>query len=121
MLPFKLLFRDINENKMSNKDKEFIKSRLKDSAFTSFWSYNYNNEINFTKNERLTLNIISNKKSIIIQKFDKGNSVVLFDKEKCLEGMSKMSNSNAKFEMLQFDHDKELDYVLNLEKKLSMF
>ena len=45
MLPFGLLFRDINKNEMLNEDKEFIKSRLKDSAFTSFWSYNYNNEI----------------------------------------------------------------------------
>ena len=50
MLPFGLLFRDINKNEMLNEDKEFIKSRLKDSAFTSFWSYNYNNEINLTKN-----------------------------------------------------------------------
>ena len=40
---------------MSNEDKEFIKSRLKDSAFTSFWSYNHNNKINLTENERLAL------------------------------------------------------------------
>ena len=29
VLPFKLLFRDINRNEMPNEDKEFIKSRLK--------------------------------------------------------------------------------------------
>ena len=48
MLPFELLFRDINKSEMPNEDKEFIKSRLKDSAHTSFWSYNYNSEINLT-------------------------------------------------------------------------
>ena len=32
--------------------------------------------------------------------------------------MSKVLNNNAKFEMIQFDHDKELNYVLNLEKKM---
>ena len=32
--------------------------------------------------------------------------------------MSKILNNNAKFEMIQFDHDKELNYVLNLEKKM---
>ena len=42
MLCYELLFRDINKNEMSNEDKEFIKSRLEDSALTSFWSYNYN-------------------------------------------------------------------------------
>ena len=40
---------------MPNEDKEFIKSRLKDSAFTSSRSYNYNSEINVTKNERYVL------------------------------------------------------------------
>ena len=51
LLPFELLFRDINKNEMPNKDREFIKTRLKDSAFTSFRSYNFNSEINLTENE----------------------------------------------------------------------
>ena len=45
MLPFELLFRDINKNEMSNEDKEFTKSRLKDSPLTPFWSYSYNSEL----------------------------------------------------------------------------
>ena len=116
MLPFELIFRDTNNNEMPNEDKEFIKTRLKDSAFTSFWSYNHKSEINLTKNECLALNNLSNNNNII-QKSDKGNSVVLLDKDKYLEGMSKILNNNAKFEMLQFDHDKELNCILNLEKK----
>ena len=121
MLPFELLFRDINKSEMPNEDKEFIKSRLKDSAHTSFRSYNYKSEINLTKKEQVALNNLSNNKNIIIQKSDKGNNVVLLDKDKYLEGTYKISNINVKFEMLQFDHDKEINYVLNLEKKLSMF
>ena len=66
----------------------------------------------------MALSNLSNNKNIIIQKSDKGNSVVLLDKDKYLEGMYKILNNNAKFEMLQFDHDKELNYVLNLEKKI---
>ena len=89
---------------MPSEEKEFAKSRLNDSAFTLFWSYNYNSEINLTKNDRLTLNNLSNNKNIIIQKSEKGNSVVLFDKDKYLEGMSKILTNNANFEMLQFDY-----------------
>ena len=81
MLPFELLFRDLNKNKMPNEDKGFLKTRLKDSTFTSFRSYNYKSEINLTKNERLALNNLFNKKNTVIQKSDKGNSVVLLDKE----------------------------------------
>ena len=66
ILPFELLFRDINKSEIPNEDKEFIKSSLKDSAFTSFRSCNYNSEINLTKNERLTLNNPSNNTNIII-------------------------------------------------------
>ena len=65
----------------------------------------------------MALNNLSNNKNIIIQKSDKGNSVVLLDKDKYLEGMSKILKNSAKFEMLQFDHDQELNYILNLEKK----
>ena len=36
MLPFELLFRDVDSLEVSNLDKEFIKSRLRDSAFSSF-------------------------------------------------------------------------------------
>ena len=81
MLPFELLFRDLNKNEMPNEDKEFLKTRLKDSTFTSFWSYNYKSEINLTKNERLALNNLCNNKNTVIQKSDKGNSVVLLDKK----------------------------------------
>ena len=67
----------------------------------------------------MALNNISNIKNNI-QKSDKGNSVVLLDKDKYLQGMSKILNKNAKFEMLQFDHDKKLNYILDLEKKILM-
>ena len=45
MLAFELLFRDVNQNEMPNEDKEFIKTRLKDLAYTSFWSHNYKREV----------------------------------------------------------------------------
>ena len=93
-LPFELLLKDINKNEMPNEDRQFIKTRLKDPAFTSFWSHDCNSEINLSKNERLALNNLRNNKNIIIQKSDKGNSVVLLDKGKCLEGMSKILNNS---------------------------
>ena len=35
--------------------------------------------------------------------------------------MSKILNNDAKFEMIQYDHDKELNYILNLEEKIINF
>ena len=62
------------------------------------------------------MNNLSNNKNIIIQK--SAEIVFLLDKDKYLEGMSKILNNNDKFEMLQFGIDKELNYVLKLEEKV---
>ena len=70
---------------MPNEDKDFMKSRLKDSAFTSFRLHNYNSEINVTKYEQLASNNLNINKTIVIQKSDKGNSVVLLDKDQYFE------------------------------------
>ena len=109
MLPFELLCRDINKIEIPNEDKEFLESRLKDSAFTSFSSCNCNIEIKLTKNEQLALNNLSSNKNMVIHQSDKGNSIILINKDKYLEGMFQILNNNAKFEVLQFDHDEELN------------
>ena len=70
---------------MPNEDKDFMKSRLKDSAFTSFRLHNYNSEINVTKYEQLASNNLNINKTIVIQKSDKDNSVVLLDKDQYFE------------------------------------
>ena len=110
-----LLFRDINKNEMHNEEKEFIKTRLKYFAFTSFWPHSYNIQINLTKTKRLVLDNLSNNRNIIIQKSARGTFAFL-DKEKCLERISITLDNNAKFlVIIQFDHHKELNYVLILE------
>ena len=98
---------------MPNEDRQFIKSRLKYSAFTLFWFCNYSSQINLTKNETLSLNNHSNNNHH--QKSDKGNSIALLDKDEDPEKMQDILSNNAKFKILQFGHDKELNFVLNLE------
>ena len=61
---------------MPNEDKDFMKSRLKDSAFTSFRLHNYNSEINLTKYEQLASNNLNINKNIVIQNLTK--TTVLF-------------------------------------------
>ena len=93
-------------------------SMLKDSTYAAFRSYEYNIETNLTKKEPLALNNLRYNKSTVNQKFYIGNSAVVFDKWKHLKGMFKILNNNIKFELLRLNHDKELDYISNLAKKL---
>ena len=70
MLPFKLLYRDIDSLEVSNLHKEFIKSRLRDSAFSSYKDTGKILENNLAKEEFDALKILHKNKDIIVEKAD---------------------------------------------------
>ena len=59
MLPFELLYKDFDFLEVSNLDKEFIKSRLRDSAFSL---YKDEEEKNLPKEEFGALKILRKNK-----------------------------------------------------------
>ena len=79
MIPFELLYRDVDSLEVSHLDKEFIKSRLRDSAFSSYKDISKTFEKNLPKAEFGALKILLKNKVIIIQKADKGNTVVILN------------------------------------------
>ena len=93
MLPFKLLYRDVDSLEVSNLDKEFIKSRLRDSAFSSYKDTGKTPEKNLPKEEFDALKILLKNKDIIVQKADKGNTVVILNRK---DYVCKMKNINDK-------------------------
>ena len=72
MTPFELPIED--------HELEKVKTEIKKEAYSSFDNYNFWNELNISKEEFLALKGLSSNKDIILQKADKGNSVVLVDK-----------------------------------------
>ena len=77
MLPFELLYRGVDSLEVSNLDKEFIKSKLRDSAFPSYKDTDKNFEKNLPKAEFDALKILLKNKDFIVQQADKGNTVIL--------------------------------------------
>ena len=77
---FELLYRDVDSLEVSNLDKEFIKSRLRDSAFSSYKDTSKTFEKNLPKVEFDALKILVKNKDII-QKADKGNTVVILNRK----------------------------------------
>ena len=59
---------------------EKVKTKSKKEAYSSFDNYNFWNELNISKEEFLELKGFSSNKDIILQKTDKGKSVVLVNK-----------------------------------------
>ena len=62
-------------------DKEFIKSRLRDSGFSSYKVTGKTLEKNLSKVEFYALKSLPENKHVIIQKADKGNTVVILNRK----------------------------------------
>ena len=52
----------------------------------------------------------------IIQKTDKGHTVVITDKEQYIEVVKRVISDSNKFVQLNITPDKYLDYIINVEK-----
>ena len=53
-----------------------------------------------------------------MQKADKGNTVVILDKESYIEKMKELSSGTSKFEHLEIPPDKHLNFVINSQDKI---
>ena len=80
LTPFELLFRDVTKLSVPENILEQLKLEIKREAFSSYDNYSFWNELNISKEEHKALQSLSSNKDLIIQKSDKGNSVVLLNR-----------------------------------------
>ena len=119
MLPFELLYRDVHSLEVSNLDKEFIKSRLRDSAFPSYKGTGKTFEKNLPKAEFDTLKILLKNKDNIVQKADKGNTVVILNRKGYVCKMKNILNDGAKFHKVYKENDKILNQLIHMESRVT--
>ena len=119
MLPFELLYRDVDFLEVANLDKEFIKSRLRDSAFSSYKDTGKTFEKNLPKVEFDALKILLKNKDIIVQKADKGNTVIILNRKDYVCKMKNILNDSSKFHKVYIDHDKVLNHLIHMESRVT--
>ena len=73
---------------------------------------------NLTPEEFEFLLKLSKNKNFVIQKSDKGNSVVLIDKIVYTNGIKKPLYNPIQFEKLSIDPSKELNFILDCEQNV---
>ena len=97
---FELFFRDICKlDILSNENLEFLKTKIKDVALSSLRYFNLNVPQHLSDSEFQALKNLSRlKKEVIIQKFDKGNSVVLVNKSNYIRHIEGMLKDVSKIE-----------------------
>ena len=63
---------------------------MKKTCFSSFEKFNFKDELNITPDKLKALTDLSSGKDIIIQKADKGNSIVILNKSDYIKRMTEM-------------------------------
>ena len=104
---------------MKSENRDFLKNKLKHICFTTLKSYSFDKvDKNLSETESIALKNLIERKDIVIQKADKGNTVVITDHTKYLEGIKSLLSDSSKFMPLPIDEGKWLNYIINLENKL---
>ncbi|XP_057302827.1 uncharacterized protein LOC130636990 [Hydractinia symbiolongicarpus] len=120
MVSFEKLYRNVKSMEMSSETRDLLKSRMKDWAISSFEIYNSSKKPKNLSDEELeALFSLANNLDLVIQKSDKGNSVVLVDKDIYVNKISDILNDTAKFAKVKCDKEKELNFIINQEKKVT--
>ena len=101
---------------MSNEDLDFVKAKTKEAALSSYRSYNNNMPQNLPKEEFTALQNLSKNKDLIIQKSDKGNSVVIIQRQNYLEKMNDIWSEQKKFSKVSLKGDTLFNFAINQEK-----
>ena len=123
--PFELLYRDvINDERKDDDVLMHLKSKTKDVGLSSFRLYNKKGHLleNLTEDEYETLLNLESNKNIIIQKADKGNSVVVIDRLKCVHKMEEFLSDHSKFVKIEFNSkhtvDQHVRHLLDMELEI---
>ena len=114
MLPFELLFRDIKSSDLSVPQIKAVKSKILDTFDSSD-----NNKINsnLSKEELKALHKLRKQKHLVIQKTDKGNTVVITEKNAYINIMKEIISDTNKFEQIIIEEDKQTSFPLKNERK----
>ena len=121
LVNFELFDRSIyNSDSISNDNLDFVKTKTKDAALTSFRNYNANLPRNLSDEEFKALQSLSKNTSLVVQKSGKENSVVIVDKDICLKNMELLLSDKAKFEKVDTKKDL-LNFTVNYEKRINEY
>ena len=105
-----------NLDVLSNGDLDFVKTKIKDAALSLFRFYNGNVPQNLFDEELKALEKLSENHHLVVQKADKGNSVVLFDRDVYVNQMENILKDNTKFEKVD-KKTRTLNFQINHEKR----
>ena len=98
LLLFELLFRDVNSLNFSSFDEDCVKSRLRDCAYSSFTQVSKTLDKNLRdEKKKKDLQNLNENKDLVIQKSEKGNAIVILNKNDYILRFNRILDGTSKF------------------------
>ena len=121
LLSFELLFGDVKQQNLCSENLSLMKARLLDTALSSYESFSNDKKTSetVTASELKALRYLSKNKSIVIQKADEGNTIVILDKISYISVIWKILDDYTKFSNFDIPAGKEINHATNLEKRIT--
>ena len=118
LVPFEILFRDINSLEVGNLNKECANSRFRDSVYTSLKQVSEVSQKNLSKEEVKAPNNLVKNEDIVIQKADKGNNIVVLSRSDYISELSKILEDTSKFKRVNIEEGKALNHLIHMEERI---
>ena len=118
LLPLEFLCRDKNSLSVTNFDKDFIKSRLRDCSILSFRDTKSFLKTNLSREGYIALKSLMKNKKLIIQKAAKGNTVALINRADYIFKIKPILKDTCKFENIEIYESKVLNNLINMENRI---
>ena len=117
-IQFEIFFRDMrNLENLPNEGLDFVKAKTKEAELSSYRSCNNKNvPQKLSKEKFIASQNLSRNKDLIIRKSDKGNSVVIVQRQDNLKKMHDILSDQKKFSKVSLKDDTLLHFPINQEK-----
>ena len=94
---------------------------MQNTAFLSYSFFNKGNSLpfNLSKDEFESLCKLKTENNLVIQKLDKGNTIVILFVDSYLKSVETLLKNSWKFESVSVAPDKDLNYAINSEKRVT--
>ena len=122
LTPFELLYKEIlNSSDQLNENDilDPLAASLKNTAYDCLHSYDAKSQQNLPCDEAEALKSLLKDDNIVIQKSDKGNSVVILNKVDYVDRMKELLAETSKFRKLNIDSDKDYNFIHNQELRIT--
>ena len=113
-----LKFREITSLDIGDFNKECVKSRLRDSAYSSFKQVSRISDKNLSREEAKALNNLVKNKDLVIQKADKGNNIIVLNRSDYISKLSKILEDTSKFKRVNIEEGKALNNLIHMEEQI---